>query len=210
MGRPVAVRSAASDATAIERQLAVQSVGLTALGAVALLATLAAALQLLSRRFDAPLADLPTVVAMGFPPRRRLALGAYLAVPTTIVAVAVTAIVATLASPLVPTGFARAIDPTRGLHPDLAVTAAVTGLLVLTVLGGGVLVARRHVLRRARPPIAHDLRFAAGPRAGPTPSGSARRSPRPRARRHSGARRTPHDRGSRSRWSSRSSCSDRH
>ena len=167
VGRAVAVQSAATDATAVERQLAVQSVGLTALGAVALLATLAAVLQLLSRRYDAPLADLPTVVAMGFRPRRRLALGAHLAVPTTIVAATVTAIVATLASPLVPTGFARAVDPARGIHPDLEVLGAVAGLMVVTVLAGGVLIARRHVPRDVWRPVAHDLRFARGLAPGP-------------------------------------------
>lgn len=169
-GHPVTVQSGAAETPAIEHQLAVQSIGLAALGGVALVATLAAALQFLSRRFDQPLDDLGVLVAMGFRPRRRLGLGAWIAVPTALVATAVTVVVATLASPLVPTGFARSVDPTRGIHPDVAVVAGVAGLLVLAFVVGGAVLAWRHRPRHERLAVAHDLGFARslapGPRLG--------------------------------------------
>lgn len=170
VGHPVDLQSAAPGTTAIDRQLAVQSIGLAALGLVALLATFAAALQFLSRRYDRPFADLPGLVAMGFPPRGRVALGALLAVPSALVACAVAALTATLASPLIPTGFARSVDPTRGIHPDVTVLTAAGVLLVLTFVGGGALTAWRHRPAHDRPVLAHDLpiarRLAPGPRLG--------------------------------------------
>lgn len=170
VGRPVTVRSAAPDTAAVDRQLAVQSIGLAALGLVALLATVAAAFQFLGRRYDRPLADLPELTAMGFPPRGRIALGAVLAVPSALVAMAVSALTATLASPLIPTGFARSVDPIRGIHPDHAVMLAVAGALAATLVGGGAFIAWRHRAHLDRPILAHDLRFARhltpGPRLG--------------------------------------------
>src|SRR3954454_9992921 len=136
-GRRVAPVSAAGDAAVVHRSLAVQSVGLAALGSILLAATLAAALQVLSRRFDVPLADLPVLEAMGLRTRQRVGLGALLAAPAAVGGALVAVAVTILASPLVPTGFARSVDPVQGFQVDGTVTAALTIALVLIMVGAG-------------------------------------------------------------------------
>ncbi|MGZ4677973.1 MAG: FtsX-like permease family protein [Acidimicrobiia bacterium] len=147
-GHDVVVVSADGDARSVERALSVQTVGLTVLGFVALFATLAAVAQALSRLFDRALADLSILEAVGLQPRQRLLIGAALAAPVALLGSAVAALASTLASPLIPTGFARAVDPATGVHVDLTVLAggAVVGIAV--VLGAGVLLAWRHRARR--------------------------------------------------------------
>ena len=136
--------SGSDEAESTDRVLAVQTIGLALLGLVAFVATIAVTLQALSRLFDDALADLPILVAIGLRPRQRLTVGALLAVPVALVGCLVAAGVALLASPLVPTGFARAVDPIRGIHVDLTVVSVMAALWVLAIGSIGVALAWGH------------------------------------------------------------------
>jgi ABC-type lipoprotein release transport system permease subunit len=144
-GRDVAAQFSGNDeAEPTARVLAVQTIGLALLGLVAFVATIAVTLQALSRLLDDALADLPILVAIGLRPRQRLTVGALLAVPVALVGCLVASGVATFASPLVPTGFARAVDPVRGIRVDLTVVVAMAIVWVLAIGGIGVALAWRH------------------------------------------------------------------
>jgi hypothetical protein len=122
----------------IDRTLTVQKIGLSILAAIAGLASLAAALQALSRLLDSALSDLPILVAIGLRPRQRMTLGTLLALPVAIVGAPVAVSASYLASPLIPTGFARAVDPLQGFRLDLlTVSVAITGWIL--ALGGAAL-----------------------------------------------------------------------
>lgn len=140
----VAQASGDEEATSTERTLAVQTIGLGLLAAVAGLATLAAVVQALSRLIDRALIDLPVLVAIGVRPRQRITLGGVLALPVVAVSGLVAAGLAFLASPLIPTGFARAADPIRGLHLDAIVVAGAVALWALAVGGACVALAWWH------------------------------------------------------------------
>jgi ABC-type lipoprotein release transport system permease subunit len=154
VGHEVVVQFTADDeAAAINRTLGVQTVGLGILAAVASIGTLAAIAQALSRLLDGALAELPILVAMGVEPRQRLILGGLLGLPIALLGAAVAAAVAFLASPLVPTGLARAVDPARGHRLDLTVVTATATLWIVALAGAGVAAAWRHrvVPERHRP-----------------------------------------------------------
>ncbi len=140
MGRDIGFQfSGGEEATVIDRTLRVQTVGLGLLAAVAALVTLAAVGQALSRQLARLLADLPTLVAIGILPRSRRAISALVALPTVLAGAAVAATVAYAASPRVPTGFARTVDPVRGYHLDVLVTTV--GVIVwLAVIGSSAVV----------------------------------------------------------------------
>jgi ABC-type lipoprotein release transport system permease subunit len=135
--------SGGDEAKGTERTLSVQRVGLTILALITGLATLAAVTQAFSRVLDRALADLPILVAIGLQPRQRLGLGALLALPVAIVGAPVATAVSFLASPLIPTGFARAVDPVRGLQLDVFVVSAAIGAWVLALGGVGLALAWR-------------------------------------------------------------------
>lgn len=144
LGREVSTQFAGSEeAKPTERTLRVQTVGLAILAMVAALATLAAVVQAFNRVLERALVDLPILVSIGVKPRQRVVLGVFLAVPLAVLGAAVSAGAAVLASPLIPTGFARKVDPLRGFHPDVAVLSLGIVLWGLTLGGAGALLAWR-------------------------------------------------------------------
>ncbi len=143
VGGEVQIQSATEEANAAERTLAVQTYGYAVLAAVALLVTAVAVVQALSRILSSALADLPTLVAMGFAPRQRLGLGAVLVAPVALLGLLVGAVGSVAASPLIPTGFARTVDPARGVQADLLVVVVLVAAWVLLVAAAGVALAWR-------------------------------------------------------------------
>ena len=127
-----------------DEALSIQRFGLLLLALTATAATAVAAVQALARLAGEALADVPILVALGLPPQARVGLAVGLALPIGVTAAAVGASVAVLASPLIPTGTARRIDPVTGIHPDLAVILAGAGaFIVLVIVAGAVLGSRR-------------------------------------------------------------------
>jgi hypothetical protein len=150
IGRPVTPQfSGREEARPMERTLRVQTVGLLILGMVAGLATLAAVIQALHRVMERALVDLPTLVAIGVRPRESAILGALLAAPVAALSGIAGLVAVLVASPRLPTGFARRVDPLRGVHLDAAVL--VLGLLVwgLTLAAAGAVLAWRLDRRKA-------------------------------------------------------------
>ena len=129
------------EAVSINRTLTVQTIGLGLLAAVAFVVTIAAAMEALSRILDRAFANLPVLIALGFEPRHRRTLGALLAAPVALIGVVVGCVAALLGSPLVPTGFARAVDPISGIHLDPLVTTLIALAWLVLLLGIGVVVA---------------------------------------------------------------------
>ena len=146
-GHEFSLFSGDDEAKPTERTLAVQRVGLTILAAIAAVATLAAVTQAFSRQLDRALADLPILVAIGLQPRQRLGLGlglgALFALPVAIVGAPVATLVSFLASPLIPTGFARRVDPVRGLQLDVLVVSGAIAVWMLALGGAGLVLAWR-------------------------------------------------------------------
>jgi hypothetical protein len=132
------------EATGPNRTLRVQTVGLGILALVAGIVTLGAVAQALSRLLDRALADLPMLVAIGVRPRQRLTLGALLALPVALGGGVVAMGLAFVASPLIPTGFARTVDPVRGHHLDVTIVAGALCVWALMLVGAGVGLAWRH------------------------------------------------------------------
>ncbi len=132
-----AMFSGSEEAKPTNRTLRVQSVGLVLLAVVAGLATLAAVVQALKRVLERALVDMPTLVAMGVEPRQRVVLGALLAAPVALLGALVATGATALASPLIPTGFARRVDPLRGVHPDAAILAVGAITWTVAVIGAG-------------------------------------------------------------------------
>lgn len=159
-GRDLFLSSTQRDAESVQRALAVQSIGLTVLGIAALFATLAAVVQALSRQFDRLLVDLPTLVAIGYRPRRRVGLGALIALPVAVVGTAVGAVGSIVASPLIPTGYARTVDPRRGVQVDAFVLGGLVLGILAVVTSAGAFLAWRHRTSRSRAVNGHDVRFA--------------------------------------------------
>ena len=146
------------EAISTERTLRVQTVGLWILAALAGIATLVAVAQALSRLLDHALADLPILVAIGVRPRQRPALGGFLALPVVAIGALVATTVAFLASPLIPTGFARSVDPVRGLHLDLTIVVGMAAFWAFAVGGAGIALAWWHRSGPVRPARAQRTR----------------------------------------------------
>jgi hypothetical protein len=142
--------SGSEEAKPTERTLRVQTVGLAMLALVAALATLAAVVQAFNRMLERALVDLPILVSIGVKPRQRIVLGVLLAVPVAVLGAAISAGAVVLASPLIPTGFARQVDPLRGIHPDMSVLSTGIAAWVLTLGGAGALLAWRLGRRSGR------------------------------------------------------------
>lgn len=144
VGQQLAVGFSGSlEAVPVNRTLRVQTVGLAILALVAGLATLVAVVQALKRVLERALVDLPTLVSIGVLPRHRVVLGVLLAVPMATCSAAVAAAAALVASPHLPTGFARTVDPVRGVHIDALVVSLGALAWVLVLGGAGAVLAWR-------------------------------------------------------------------
>jgi ABC-type lipoprotein release transport system permease subunit len=152
LGRPVVAQFSGSDeAVSTERTLDVQTIGLGILALVAGLAVGAAVVQATSRVLERALADLPILVAVGVRPRHRVVLGGLVVVPVAVLGGLVGAGVAYVASPLIPTGFARSVDPTTGHHLDVVAVAGVVGVWTVLLAASGVTLAWRQRPGPVRP-----------------------------------------------------------
>lgn len=149
-GHAVLAMRASEEAVSTNRTLSVQTIAFELLALVALLATAVAAVQALGRLLSTALVDLPVLVAIGFQPRRRMILGALLALPLAFVGSVVAAGVSAAASPLVPTGFARAVDPRWGFQVDMAVLIGLCLAWTVVIVGAGVLLGWRERPNRLR------------------------------------------------------------
>ena len=145
------VQTGGGEARATDRTLRVQTYGYALLAAVVLLALGVAVAQALSRVLSSALVDLPTLVSMGFRPEQRVALGIWLVAPVAIIGALTGVAVAVVASPLIPTGFARSVDPTDGVHVDALVAVALGALWVVGVGAIGSVLAWRERPGRAMP-----------------------------------------------------------
>lgn len=143
--------SASSEAASINRTLAIQTVGLGLLALVGFVATLAAVIEAFSRLLDKSLVNLPVLIAIGFEPSRRMTVGAMLAAPVALVAGFVGVATALIASPLIPTGLARGVDPITGRHIDLGVVLGLALVWLVGLVGIGLVLAWRHKPQRSGP-----------------------------------------------------------
>jgi hypothetical protein len=148
LGHRVIVSPASQEATAVNRTLSIQTIAFSLLALIALIATAIAAAQALSRLLADSLADLPVLVAIGFQPRRRLLLGALVALPVALGGSLAAAAAAVAASPLVPIGFARTVDPHRGIQVDTVVIVGLCVVWTVLICGAGLVVAWRERLNR--------------------------------------------------------------
>jgi hypothetical protein len=126
-----------------ERTLRVQTYGYALLAVVVLLALGVAVAQALSRILSSALVDLPTLVSMGFRPEQRVLLGIWLVAPIAVIGVVTAVVVAAATSPLIPTGFARSVDPRHGVHIDALATLALAAVWVPGVAALGAALAWR-------------------------------------------------------------------
>lgn len=133
-GPEAMVLDAAGLTTQTDDAVAVQALALAALAAVSAVAAVFVLGQAADRIITSSAADGGTVAALGMT-RRERALA--LAAPTlfAVGAVAVLAqVVATVGSSAMPLGFARRIEPDRGVRVDVAALASVTAAFVLLLL----------------------------------------------------------------------------
>lgn len=150
-GHEVVAQTAGDDGVVVNRSLGVQSTALWMLAVVAATATLVAIGQAVGRHLVAALADVDVLVAFGMRPRRRLVLAMAAAAPVALVSAAGAMAVGIAASPLVPTGLARQIDPIRGVHADVWLLLAGVGLWVVLLAAGAAAVGWRAHRGAARP-----------------------------------------------------------
>lgn len=144
LGRDLGIQFTGSgEAVAVNRTLRVQTVGLATLALAAGVATLAAVVQALQRVLQRALRDLPILISIGVQPRQRVILGGLLVGPVVAAGGLVAAATTVLASPLIPTGLARQIDPLRGLHLDLPVLVGVLVVWALVLGPAGAVLAWR-------------------------------------------------------------------
>jgi ABC-type lipoprotein release transport system permease subunit len=151
VGEKVEVQTGAQEARSSQRTLRVQTYGYALLAAVVLIALGVAVAQALSRVLSSALVDLPTLVSMGFRPEQRVLLGVWLVVPVAVIGAVTAVVVATLASPLIPTGYARTVDPFHGTHLDLLSIVLLGTAWVLGVAAVGAALAWRERPGRSEP-----------------------------------------------------------
>jgi ABC-type lipoprotein release transport system permease subunit len=172
----------------IEDATSVQAVALVAFAIVVGLAGFVAVGQALARQIGRSSADQPGLRALGLPRRER---SVSLLLPAVVVALAgaVLAVVfAVLASPMMPTGFARRVDPDPGLHADwlvlglgfVAVALVVSARAAFTAWrtagrlqdapagAGGARIVGRVARLGAPPPVVAGVRMALEPGRGRT------------------------------------------
>lgn len=148
---------------AVAEALHVQAVALWLLAAVAGLAALVAGTQAIGRLLGDAGTDDATLAALGLtaPGRRALWWGPALVVGAGAAAVAVA--VAVAASPLLPTGLARRVEPGTGVLAD-PLPLALGGVAVLVAAAGAGAAHGRRGTRSAR---LRETRLAPAPQAGP-------------------------------------------
>src|SRR4029079_9563836 len=159
------VCSEASTAAAVERAIRPNQVSLEILAALTAFAALAVLGPILVRQTYVECEDDAVTSALGITTRERVALASLRGATVGLGAAAVAVVLAIAASPLMPIGLARSIEPARGISVDgsaLAVGALLTFLFVVAVTG---VTARRLAMRgdrEVRVKRAKLANFAAG------------------------------------------------
>jgi hypothetical protein len=153
VGEDGEILPASLEARPRERTLRVQTYGYMLLAVVVLLALGVAVAQALSRILSSALVDLPTLVSMGFRPEQRVLLGVWLVVPVTVIGGITAFAVATAASPLIPTGFARNVDPRHGVWVDGLVVLVLAAAWIVGVSAAGAAFAWRERPGRRLPRV---------------------------------------------------------
>lgn len=155
------------EAAAVADALRVQAVALWLLAVVAGMATLVAGIQALGRVLGDAATDQGPLASLGLSPSARSALWW---VPALVVGggVAVVAVAgAVVASPLLPTGLARRVEPAPGVYADPLTLAVGGALSVLGLATAGLAYGRRRTRVGPRP----AGRRARAPQAGPVAVG---------------------------------------
>jgi len=152
-GDDAGLQAATAAAQPIERTLRVQVYGYGLLAVVVLLALGVAVAQALSRILSSALVDLPTLVSMGFRSEQRVALGVWLVTPVAIIGALAAIVVSAIASPAIPTGFARSVDPWQGIRLDAVTVVGLGAVWIVGVAASGAALAWRERLGLRPPPI---------------------------------------------------------
>ena len=126
-----------SAATAVTASIHPQAVGWWVLAVLAALAGVAVIGQALSRQSVVEGEEYPTLVALGFPRRQLMVLGAARNVVLALIGAAGAVIVAFALSPLTPVGEARLAEPSTGLafDPSVLLLGALATVVVVLLLG---------------------------------------------------------------------------
>ncbi|MDQ1448759.1 MAG: putative transport system permease protein, partial [Actinomycetota bacterium] len=160
---PLGVFDAATEDKSARQTTRTLSVGLLVFGLVAALASILVVGQAVARHAAGSEPDQPALVAMGMtrPQRIRGIVGS--AVPIALFGALFAALGSVAASPIMPLGLARRIEPEPGVRFDAVVTGAAVALVVAVVIAASLLAAmpltRR---RRLRSGAARTSRVAAG------------------------------------------------
>jgi hypothetical protein len=142
-GPDVALTAAKDVDRPTTRALAALSVGLGLFAMVAGAAGLAAGAQAISRVLAEVADDHAALPAIGMRRRRLADVYPLVAGPTVLVAIATAAVVAVAASPLMPIGLARTIEPSPGLDIDATVLLAGSAAVAIALGGWSWLVGAR-------------------------------------------------------------------
>jgi hypothetical protein len=157
----------------VQKTIRLYVVALWLLGALVAIATLAIVGQTLARQQALDAADYPTLRAMGVSRRQLLGVGMLRATAIACFAAVVAAIIAYLASPLMPIGPARIAEPSPGLSFDPAAIGSGSALILLLVPLIALLPSLRAARSAALPDRAREMRPSAIVQAFARLSGSA-------------------------------------
>jgi hypothetical protein len=141
-----------------ERALKPESIALGVFGAIAALAALLIAAQVIGRQLRLDTDDLDTLRAIGASPKMTTADGLIGVIGAVVTGSVLAAIVAAALSPLAPIGPARHVYPTRGFALDSTVLGVGFVSLVVILSGVAILLAARRAPHRARRHLRAALR----------------------------------------------------
>ncbi len=173
----------------VGRAIRPNEVSLLILGALTALAGAVVLGQVLVRQAAAETGDDDVLAALGMPTSGRVALAALRGGTLGMLAAAAAAAVALGASPIMPIGLARTVEPARGLSIDLAVIGVGALATMLFVAAMSFVASVLVTTRRERGPRSKPARLANAARARRLLSGRGdRRALRARARERCGGR----------------------
>lgn len=163
VGAGAFVIPAREEGVAVADALHVQAVALWLLAGVAGMATLVAGIQALGRVLGEAAADQGALSALGLTAGGRRALWWVPALAVGVAAAAVAVAGAVAASPLLPTGLARRVEPDPGVFVDPLTLAVGGGLVLLGLAAAGLAYGRRQTRAGRRPAGRRSPRPQAGP-----------------------------------------------
>ena len=167
---PFAANPAPAIVAKAERAIKPESIALGVFGAIAALAALLIAVQMIGRQLRLGSADLATLRALGADPAMTIGDGLVGILGAVVVGALAAGVVAVALSPLSPLGPARPVYPTPGVALDWTVLGSGVAVLVVVLAGAGLLLAYRNAPHRtarrqdspARPSALSDRAGALG------------------------------------------------